>query len=901
MGMVILILMASVGVSSAMDTMIADITEPVQSPFATYYPIPVSIDPSVEPWEIEPDLSNVENADDFDLTDEEKRLLSENSFVVIPTAGNAEVYDTYNANRDFAIPSYISSDAFLHAYHILFDYILKKAELDHLRAALDSLNSTAANAAEATLAEAVGQEELISARLLLAFHSVSACLLDSTFEPNPEVESLVNQELSLINAASILTNSPIFGYEEDYTQYKIRGNYTTDDALERYFRAMMWYGRMTFVLDFECDIERVREHTRSALFLVRDMARHPACHPLWTHIYWPTVFFVGRADDIVPDAYRILAEEIYGESMEDLSTAEISDPVLLEQFIDEARERFEQPEIGNAGYQGMRFMGQRFIPDSYVFEQVVFPHCQRTMPRGLDIMASLGSDRAMYLLDTVYNEFTDPVYVDQIYAMRTYMESVADSTWAENLFYNWLYSLMPLLFEKDEGWPVFMTNPAWADRELSTSLMSWGELRHDTILYAKQSYTVGIDPGAALLQNYVEPNPYLWARLASLAEYTRTGLSGLGLLEEPEEDRLVMLRDISSSLLDISMNELNETPLSPAQDSLLSAIGLDLQILISVDEPSTRPGVPDWDAEDQTAVIADVHTDLTSGSCLEEGVGYPWELLVGVRRNGTIYLTRGVFIPYYEFTLPMSERMTDDEWREFLTGTTPPSPPVWTTRFYDSTVSLLNPAPAHYLHTTKLVVSFSCTISPAVLDTGMTATVDVYWEPYWYGGVPQPQLLVTDPAGNVHDVFLDLVGEHLYRGAFPTAGWVQGNAYLAFTCVDPDNQILLDWGTTVQVDPAASPPAPLATDLTIHSIRPHPVNDEATIRFSIPETETITLSLWDLAGRERAVLYTGELAAGSHELFCDFSKRDTAIPAGSYMIRISAGAENAGLPVVFTP
>jgi hypothetical protein len=199
-----------------------------------------------------------------------------------------------------------------------------------------------------------------------------------------------------------------------------------------------------------------------------------------------------------------------------------------------------------------------------------------------------------------------------------------------------------------------------------------------------------------------------------------------------------------------------------------------------------------------------------------------------------------------------------------------------------------------------MVVSFSCSISPAVLDTGMIATVDVHWEPYWYGGVPQPQLSVTDPVGDVHDVFLDLVGEHQYRGAFPTAGWTQGNAYLAFYCTDPNNELLLDWRTTVPVDPAASPPAPVATNLRIHSIRPNPVTDEASILFSIPETETVTISLWDLAGRERAVLYSGELTAGTNELYYDFSNVSTAIPSGSYMIRITAGAENAGFPVVFT-
>ncbi len=37
-------------------------------------------------------------------------------------------------------------------------------------------------------------------------------------------------------------------YCEDYSQYQPRGYYTSNDMLRRYFKAMMWYGRMAFFL-----------------------------------------------------------------------------------------------------------------------------------------------------------------------------------------------------------------------------------------------------------------------------------------------------------------------------------------------------------------------------------------------------------------------------------------------------------------------------------------------------------------------------------------------------------------------------------------------------------------------------------------------------------------------------
>ncbi len=49
---------------------------------------------------------------------------------------------------------------------------------------------------------------------------------------------------------------------EDYRQYNPRGHYTRSEDLKMYFKAMMWYGRLTFRLndDFE---------TRRALLLTQ--------------------------------------------------------------------------------------------------------------------------------------------------------------------------------------------------------------------------------------------------------------------------------------------------------------------------------------------------------------------------------------------------------------------------------------------------------------------------------------------------------------------------------------------------------------------------------------------------------------------------------------------------------
>src|SRR6266487_3385778 len=61
-------------------------------------------------------------------------------------------------------------------------------------------------------------------------------------------ESEVTEELALIEQQAGVAESPIFIYRGDYSQYVPRGHYARSESLKRFFKAMMWYGRMTCLL-----------------------------------------------------------------------------------------------------------------------------------------------------------------------------------------------------------------------------------------------------------------------------------------------------------------------------------------------------------------------------------------------------------------------------------------------------------------------------------------------------------------------------------------------------------------------------------------------------------------------------------------------------------------------------
>ena len=110
---------------------------------------------------------------------------------------------------------------------------------------------------------------------------------------------------------------------------------------------------------------------------------------------------------------------------------------------------------------------------------------------------------------------------------RAGIDQATDDLWTASLAAQWLAMLRPLLTVKGEGYPLFAQGEAWARRNLVAFAGSYAELKHDTVLYAKQ---VMAEAGGGPLEErddrgYVEPEPEFFGRLAALVDATSKGLS----------------------------------------------------------------------------------------------------------------------------------------------------------------------------------------------------------------------------------------------------------------------------------------------------------------------------------------------------------------------------------------
>ncbi|MBD3159755.1 MAG: DUF3160 domain-containing protein [Candidatus Lokiarchaeota archaeon] len=674
------------------------INSTVATHFANYTPLESDFEVNAPKYSLSPGLSNVINLADFSmLTPEQREMIQENGFVVVPQKEYKQIHDILEKNDLMDIPNFVTSDAVLHAFHVLYDLALREVEVYSFWDLIGNLTDQLAKTSYdqySSLPEGRWKE---AALRNTAFFYVALSLLDNETAVPSLIQDDVQQVLSLIEAHEGFSEAWFMNYEEDFSQYVARGHYTRSETLKRYFKAMMWYGRIPFRLqpnEPERDPinEKGRNETAQGILIslalekyVDGLTPQVDGYTVWDAVYEPTAFFVGSADDLTPREYRSLIDEVYGVSV-NLST--IDNDTHLDEFIEQGHD-LRNPSI-LSGYlldtenmnqtKGMRFMGQRFIPDSYILGQLVYDHVgtflkPRFMPKGLDVMAALGSQRAWELLE---DEKDYQNYESQMNKMKNMVGNITQEEWTKNLYYLWLYSLLPLLREHGSNYPLFMQNQAWVDKQLNTALGSWTELRHDTILYAKQSYTVTRSSmPVEEVNGYVEPVPDIYGRLASLCRMMMDGLSDRALLTETIHGKLEQLHQYLLDLHQISIKELANEPLNSTEFDIIDSSHDILSGIVSM--PKNESYVSDTD--ESMAVIADVHTDPNTERVLEEAVGRPMFIYVAVPVDGRVVLTRGGTFSYYEFEQPMNNRLTDEAWQQMLQNDQEPDMPSWTSSF----------------------------------------------------------------------------------------------------------------------------------------------------------------------------------------------------------------------------
>lgn len=646
---------------------------------------------SIQPYTLKPDLSNVSNLKVFkDILEPQMiKMIATNGFAVTPTdyIQMFHVYENNEYQRPEKYPSFITVDSMLHTYHVFYDYTLREIESYKLYDAAVKLSDAMLKASQEDYA-AIRDPQLKDAALRnVAYFAVGRNLLSGSPAP-AAAKAMADADLVKISEHGGWSESAVTEVSMDFSQFVPRGHYTRTEKLKKYFRAMMYYGLSPLPLSSD---KTDSGPTMQALLMVKNLrtassGSTPAAK-LWDTIYEPTAFYVGTADDYTFYQYAKVMDKVYGKNP---ALEALASETKFDEFAGEVK-KLPGPGIDNATADGksvggrqFRFMGQRFIPDSRIFRQLTHEYVAfRGFPKGLDAFAAMGSDRALTLLKQHYDVEKFGGYNSQMAKMREEMKNTPQVKWQSNLYYGWLWSLQSVVEPAPAGYPSFMRNTAWVDKSLFTALGSWTELRHDTILYAKQSVAEcgggDIEEEPPTPKGYVEPNLEFWTRLKWLNQHTMEGLTGRGLLTEELKDKFTKMDDWLTFCRNITIKELTGKKVTEEEYNQICFYGAELEQLTQ----SFAGGELVSDTDKDMAVVADVHT--ADGSCLEEATGRAATIYVVVPIEGKLYLTRGAVYTHYEFDWPISDRLTDEKWQKMLQSGKTPTMAEWIKSFFIDT------------------------------------------------------------------------------------------------------------------------------------------------------------------------------------------------------------------------
>ncbi|MDI1436060.1 DUF3160 domain-containing protein [Polyangium sorediatum] len=646
-------------------------------------------------------------ASSLGLDADEMQKLQKNGFVISEKKKFPTFVYGYESIYALDLPLYVSADSILYAVHRSYDAILKAVELASLAPELKTLLESMRAELAAGGGSALGVEARADADL---FTAVALSLLTDQAVP-PVAGANESNIVALVDGAKAhqgMGETRLFGSDRlvDYSQFEPRGHYTDSPELERYFRAMMWLGRIDFrIVETQSD--------GSQLFQRRQLEGAYVLHALaqgeqqkrHSRIDNAIRSFVGESDYMtLPQLDKLLVDLGVADAagLAGLDDAKIAQTVLQKGY---GTQRISSHIMINGLGQGtlplsssFALFGQRYVVDSHVFSNVVYDRVQkgavkRMMPNPLDVgFAALGNDQAGQLLLPELEQFK---YAPDLHMMRVLVDAHPESFWNDNLYNRWLVSLRELSPNKTlegdtAGLPGVAKTEAWGRRLMNTQFASWAELRHDTLLYAKQSYTGGAS--CQFPDAFVDPYPGFYARIAELAEHGSAmvgtlDLSSSAYLAQRLPEYFATLRDIAQKLGEMTKNEREGIPLTQEH---LDFINQAVKVQMGCGDPEGATGwyanlfFDNFQSVQEDPTIADVHTQPTDevgnpvGRVLHVGTGLPRLMVVTADPCGTPRAFVGLASSYFEKITSNFERMTDEEWAQGLQGATPADVP-WMT------------------------------------------------------------------------------------------------------------------------------------------------------------------------------------------------------------------------------
>ncbi len=656
-------------------------------------------------------------AKNMDLVDQkltlstgEKAKLQANGFVVSDRLQHDTMAEALLDVFQKDLPVLVTTDAICQALHSSYDDILKTLEQFGLLGIIDDTLAKA-QAALPGLAIGAAPDALLAKQDADLYLTVARSLLAGTTLPSLTGAVVDAQVADILNdvAAEQMVDLQLFGSARtlDFSQFTPRGHYLGVPELEHYFRALMWLGR-TDLRFAEQDAAGNWQFRPRQLMLAMLLAQAVQTGNAAAGLQSADdllALMVGPVDYInVAGVQKLVADQKWTTASDIAALTQTQVETLVgqltggqygtQQIASQVLEVDPTTSTPTPLPPSFALLGQRFIIDSYVFSNVTFDRVihggqkvERVLPNPLDVLFALGNDQVLPLLQPDFAKFP---YWGALNTVRWLVDQHDAAFWQANLYNLWLDSLRQLNPPTtDAAFPFALRTPAWRDKTANTQLGSWAQLRHDTLLYAKQSYTGGVTcahPGA-----YVEPYPQFFARMKLLGAQAVQVLGNTPVADAGVKANITKFftnwQDIMGKLQTAAEHELAGVGTSTDDQTFLKSVisqGNMCGVVYSGWYPTlffSSDSVSAW-----KPTIADVHTNPNTGplpgpDVLHVATGHVSQLILTVDTCTGAETFVGPAFRYHEVDVHEIKRLSDEDWLAELKDGSAPPPPDWTQSF----------------------------------------------------------------------------------------------------------------------------------------------------------------------------------------------------------------------------
>jgi hypothetical protein len=409
------------------------------------------------------------------------------------------------------------------------------------------------------------------ARALVRGDAPASMFGDASVEA--EATALVNRAID----ARELARTPLFGRDRmiDFTAYTPRSHYAATEPRKRYFRASMWLSRLELNLVSRSsrssqpgELPDPRETPREDIdaLALADLVGHAHQDTALAKLDRAWALFAGRREDISIAQLALLRTQANITSLTDPGAATKLRAAIGDRFQRTARLHY-MPDGSKILPAITTLLGPRVVPDAAATRPLVQGEVPGRENLGAADMAyALGHDRARdYLADERAKYPTLDRQLDVARGIVLHAPRGSD-----DMYSAWLDAIAGLAQSPAGARPSFTATPAYADLRIDSALAAFGQLKHNFVLIAGESYFEG---GCEIPDGYVEPAP---ATYDALIDYAKRGERAMAELDADgslgARAYFARVGTILGVLRTIQTDELADRALTSDERSFLSMI-----------------------------------------------------------------------------------------------------------------------------------------------------------------------------------------------------------------------------------------------------------------------------------------------------------------------------------------